>query len=315
MGERGIQVVRYQTIHKTRWDDFVTLAKNGVFLFRRDYMEYHADRFTDHSLLFLSDETLLAVLPANDADDALVSHGGLTFGGVVCGRRMRAGTMLHIFAAIQGYLRAHGKTRLVYKAIPHMYHRVPAEEDLYALHRCGATLVRRDLSSAIMRGHRLALSKGRKWSLKRSQARGLEVGPSDDFETFMAIEAAVLQAKHGVRPVHTGEEIAMLARRFPDNIHLFLARDGATVLAGVCIYESTNVAHAQYIAATDDGKRVGALDAILHFLIDERYADKPYFDFGISTEQSGRHVNQGLLENKESFGASTVVYDFYELAV
>jgi hypothetical protein len=311
-----IQVVQYQAEHKRLWDEFVAQAKNGVFLFRRDYMDYHADRFTDHSLLFFADEKLVALLPANSTDDALISHGGLTFGGVISDNRLRAGLMLEIFDALRAYLRARGNVaRLIYKAVPHIYHSVPAEEDLYALFRHEARLIRRDLSATVSQRERIGLTKGRKWSLKQSRAHALDVRPSADFETFMTIEAEVLKAKYNLRPVHTAAELVMLAGRFPDNIKLFAAYKGATMLAGVVMYESRNVAHAQYIAATEEGKQMAALDCILNFLINEQYTEKPYFDFGVSTEQGGRYLNAGLAEHKESFGARAVVYDFYELTI
>jgi len=308
-----IRVVQYRAEYKRLWDEFVAQSKNGVFLFRRDYIEYHADRFEDYSLLFFVDEKLVALLPANVKGDSVTSHGGLTFGGVVTDSRMRAGLMLEIFDALREHLNTSGKPRLIYKAIPHIYHSVPAEEDLYALFRHQGRLIRRDLSATISQRERVALTKGRKWSLKQSRAHALAVRRSDDFQTFMAIEAEVLKARYNLCPVHTGDEIAMLADRFPDNIKLFAAFKEATMLAGVVIYESRNVAHAQYIAATDDGKQMAALDCILNFLINEEYADKPYFDFGVSTEQGGCYLNAGLAEHKESFGARAVVYDFYEL--
>ncbi|HEX8070888.1 MAG TPA: GNAT family N-acetyltransferase [Pyrinomonadaceae bacterium] len=310
-----IRVVQYTAEHKRRWDEFVAQAKNGVFLFRRDYMDYHADRFQDHSLLFFADEKLVGLLPANLAGDALVSHGGLTFGGIVCDARMRSATMLDLFAALSEHARAVGAPRIIYKPVPHIYHGAPAEEDLYALFRHEARLVRRDLSDTIAPHARLPLTKGRKWSLKQSQAHPLDVRRSDDFATFIAIETEVLQTKYGIRPVHTAAELALLAARFPDNIKLFAAYRGAAMLAGVVIYESAQVAHAQYIAANEEGRQCGATDRILDLLINEHYAAKPYFDFGISTEQGGRHLNVGLAEYKESFGARAVVYDFYELTV
>jgi GNAT acetyltransferase-like protein len=313
--DEAIRPVRYHPTYRRVWDEFVARAKNGVFMFQRDYMEYHADRFVDHSVLFMVGDEPIAVLPANVDATALVSHGGLTFGGVVSNTRMRAATMLKIFDVLKAYLRGHGMARVIYKAIPHIYHRVPSEEDLYALYRHGAKLIRRDLSSTIAQRERIGVSKGRKGGLKQSRAHGLQVRRSDDFQSFMAIEAELLRAKYGLKPVHTAAEIELLAGRFPDNIKLFAAYKDAAMLAGVCVYESPTVAHAQYIAATDEGKRLGALDAILDVLVNEHYAAKPYFDFGISTELDGRYLNAGLLGNKESFGARAVVYDFYELTV
>jgi len=203
--------------------------------------------------------------------------------------------------------------KVIYKAMPHIYHRLPAEEDLYVLFRNGARIFRRDVSSSILLKERLPFSKGRKWAIKQGQKNGLEIRKSDDFRSFMAIEEQVLGEKHDLRPVHTAEEIQMLAERFPDNIKLFSAYAGSSMLGGVVVYESDTVAHAQYIAANDEGKQKGALDFILDYLINVYYQNKNYFDFGISTEDEGRYLNPGLIENKQSFGARAIVHDFYEI--
>src|SRR2546423_15660713 len=76
------EVQRYSARLKAAWDEFVAKAKNSTFLFRRDYMEYHADSFSDHSLMLYEGSKLVAVLPANlYGDGTLVSHQGLTYGG------------------------------------------------------------------------------------------------------------------------------------------------------------------------------------------------------------------------------------------
>jgi hypothetical protein len=309
-----VKVFDYAPGRKAEWDDFVSRSKNGLFLFRRDYMDYHADRFEDASLMF-ADEAgrLVGLLPASVKGGVVNSHGGLTFGGVVSDASMRVSLMLELFAAMLGELAARGVTRLVYKAVPHIYHGLPAEEDLYALYRSGARLFRRDVSSTIFSAERPSFSKGRKWAAAQARKRGLSVERSHDFDTFMAIEEELLAKKYGVRPVHTAQEIALLAGRFPDNIKLFAATDGGRMLAGVLVYESRHVAHAQYISATDEGKEAGALDLVIGHLVNEYYAGMRYFDFGISTEDEGRRLNVGLIENKQGFGARAVVHDFYEI--
>jgi len=309
-----VSVVRYQQEHKRLWDEFISESKNGVFLFQRDYMDYHADRFPDASLMFYGDdERLVGLLPATIRDTTISSHAGLTFGGVVSDNGMKASVMLEVFDAMRTYLIEQGLTRAVYKAVPHIYHRLPAEEDLYALYRHNAKLARRDISSAILLKDKLPFSKGRRWAIKQAQKNGLELKRSNDFRSFMAIEEQVLGEKHHLRPVHSAEEIQMLAGHFPDNIKLFSAYSGNSMLAGVVVYESDTVAHAQYIAANSEGKQKGALDLILDHLINDYYRHKNYFDFGISTEDDGRYLNPGLIENKQSFGARAIVHDFYEI--
>ena len=85
------------------------------------------------------------------------------------------------------------------------------------------------------------------------------------------------------------------------------------MLAGTIIYESKNVAHTQYIASIDEGKEIGASDIIFDYLLNDYYANKRYFDFGISTEKEGRYLNAGLALNKETFGGRGIVYDWYEI--
>jgi hypothetical protein len=312
---RTVEVRRYTADDARAWDEFVDGSRSAHFLFKRGYLEYHADRFADHSLMLYDGGRLIGLLPANRRDDRTVaSHGGLTFGGVISDRKMTVSTMLAAFDAILGHLREEGVRELLYKPVPWIYSAVPAEEDLYALFRNDARLVRRDVSSAIRLGTRLPYSKGRKHSVKRARTAGLEVARGHDFEEFMTLEAQVLEERHGAVPTHTGAELALLAERFPENIRLYTARRDGTLLAGVVMYDTPVVAHTQYIASSDEGREVGAADAVIDTLIAEREASGvAWFDFEISTEDHGRTLNAGLARNKESYGARAVVYDWWSV--
>jgi hypothetical protein len=303
----------YDAEKKQVWDDFVRVSRAPHFMFLRDYMEYHADRFQDASLLLYDGRRLAALLPANREGEVIRSHGGLTFGGFVTDDRMTVHGMMRSFAATIDVLRSDGGRSLLYAPVPHIYHEVPAGEDIYALFRCGARLTRRDLSSTIDFSRRPRPSKGRRATIKRSSAEGFTIEQSLAFGQFMELDATMLEERYGALPTHTGDELAKLARLFPESIKLFVASDGRDQLAGVVIYETSRVAHAQYIAASEDGRRRGTTDAVLAHLLDNVYSGKRYFDFGISTERDGSYLNPGLVRNKESFGARGVLYDRYEL--
>ncbi|MDB5580923.1 MAG: hypothetical protein JWR80_6099 [Bradyrhizobium sp.] len=310
----AVKAIPYIPERQREWDDFVGAAKNGHFMFCRAYMDYHADRFPDASLMFYdARDRLVGLLPATADDGVLSSHAGLSFGGVISGHSMKVELMLELFAAMCAWLRERGIREIIYKPVPHIYHQVPAEEDLYALFRLGGRLIRRDVSAVIDRHARLPFSKGRAWSLKQAARSGLTVEECADFATFMVIEEDLLQARHGARPAHNAAELAMLAGRFPDNIRLFAARRGGEMLAGVVIYETAVVAHTQYIGANEEGRKLGALDLICQYLLSERYVSKHYFDFGISNEDDGLYLNSGLIRNKESYGARATVFDRYSL--
>lgn len=306
----------YSAKLKPAWDAFAKRSRNGLFQFQRDYMEYHSDRFTDFSLVALDDQGgILALLPASIEDNVVHSHAGLTFGGVVTNERMKISEMMDFFDALGAFLRAKGVEKLIYKSIPHIYHRIPAEEDRYALFRNGAARVRCDISSTVRTDARLPLSKGRRYAIKQAHKAGLAVEMSHDFEAFMRLEEALLAEKYATRPTHSGKELALLASRFPERIKLFTVHIRDELIAGVVVYLYDTVAHAQYIAASDTGKQLGALDLIIDHLIGEVYSNVPFFDFGISTEHQGTYLNEGLVANKQSFGARAVVHETYEWRV
>jgi hypothetical protein len=311
-----MKATRYTATDGDLWDSFLHESKNGTFLLHRAYMDYHSDRFIDHSLLFHNDKgQLIAVLPANESDGVLQSHGGLTYGGVICDESMTTPAMLAVFEALLGYLRANSLRRLIYKTIPHIYHRYPAEEDRYALFRLHAHLYRRDVLSVIRSDARLPLQKRRARKVAQAQKLGLVVESSNDLAAFWSILEANLMATHGVRPVHSLDEIRLLSNRFPNEIQLHVCRENNEVIAGVVIFNSTQVAHVQYISSSPRGREIGALDLLFATLIERDYPKQAYFDFGISNESDGRELNVGLIEQKEGFGARAVTHDYYELDV
>jgi len=311
----GISVLKYKPENKSVWDSFVFNSKNGVFLFYRDYMEYHSDRFRDHSLLFFKKGKLVGLLPANIEGGTLFSHAGLTFGGIVSGYDMKTQHMMEIFEKLVAHCKEEGVTEIVYKAIPYIYHSIPADEDLYALFRYNAKLIGRNVSSSIYLPEKGKFEQRKIEIIKKAKKSGLVVKRSFDFKTFMKINEEVLMERHGVKPVHTVEEIELLANRFPDNIKLFASYKDDVMLAGILMYESKNVVHGQYAANSNEGRNIGAQDIIEDYLINDYCKDKKYYDFGISTEELGRVLNVGLITRKESFGARAVAYDFYQLTL
>ena len=298
---------------KSEWDAFVSASKNGMFLFYRDYMDYHHDRFPDHSLLIYRRNKLYALLPANQKGNILYSHQGLTFGGLIVNQHFTTAEAVTVLQLINVYLHNEGLQKVVYKAIPWLYHQQPSEEDLYAIYRTTkARLVARDIATVVKIDAPLPCYQRRKSGIKKANQNGITIEESNRWTDFWYILTANLQTKYHVRPVHTLSEIEMLKARFPNNIRLFTAQLGGKVLGGTVVYEYGNVAHTQYISASPEGKKLHALDLLFDKLIHEVYQDKAWFDFGKSTEQQGTILNESLIYQKESFGGRAVCYDWYE---
>ncbi len=129
----GYSVERYSPARKAMWDDFLGSAKNTTFLFRRDYMDYHSDRFANHSLLIFQDNRLAALMPANLAGESrIASHEGLTYGGLVVPREATLCEVLESFHALLRHLHEGGIARLLYKRCPRFYNTLPDDEVDYA---------------------------------------------------------------------------------------------------------------------------------------------------------------------------------------
>ena len=307
-----IAIIPYEPRLENDWNTFVSTSKNGTFMHRMAYMHYHAQRFTDSSLLFYNDDKLVALLPANRVDDVLYSHQGLTYGGLLLSPDVKSIIIEEVVDALGEYCRNEGITRLYYKPVPHIYHRQSSEEDIYFLFQRGATLLTRSLSSTICIADRLPYATLRKRMMNKADKTGVILSRSVDYDAFWEMLATRLDERHHVSPVHTLEEITQLAALFPNNIELHIATIDGEVVAGTVLYVTDLVTHAQYIAANDRGRDIGALDLLFDTLITDCIT--PYFDFGISTEQSGTILNHGLVAQKEGFGARGTVYDMYMLS-
>ena len=307
------EIRRYTPALANEWNQFVAASKNGTFLFDRRYMNYHADRFQDHSLLFYLGERLLAVLPAHQSGDTLCSHNGLTYGGLVMSPRLTVVQTMNLFRELNDYLRGEGFRHVSYKCIPWIYHRLPAEEDLYALyHECRARMVARDFATDVFLHGDMRWERVRRRGVSRAQKAGVIVERSDDYAAFWEVLSQNLQTKYGVKPVHTLQEITLLHSRFPENIVLYQAVKDGVVLGGVVLYITPQVVHAQYSSATPEGKKLGAID-LLYSRIFSDYENYSHFDFGRSTENpDGSGLNEQLVFQKEGFGGRGLCYDIYE---
>ncbi|WP_246041017.1 GNAT family N-acetyltransferase [Flavivirga rizhaonensis] len=277
-------------------------------------MEYHSDRFTDFSLLIFHNEKLIAMLPANIEEQTLYSHKGLSYGSLILPDKISFQNVLECVCNLLKFLSENNIDTFVFKQLPKIYNLRPSDEVDYFLFILKAKLFRKDVSMAIPLANKLEISNLRKRRLKLAKSSDLNFISNGDIASFWnEILTPNLKSKFDVEPVHTLLEITKLHERFPDHIKQYNVYFEDELFAGCTVFETKNVAHAQYISTKNNNK--GALDYLIDQLISNVYKNKVYFDFGISNENQGMNVNEGLLQWKQSFGASSVVHDFYEIEV
>jgi hypothetical protein len=317
-----VKIVRYGEESAIRWDAFLPQTVQGVFLHSRNFLAYHKDRFEDLSLLIEDDKgRLRSLLPAARSlsdHEQVISHPGITYGGLLHHPSCKADEILAMMAGIRDWYRELGFRSLSYKAVPVHVQSQLVQSDLYALWREGGVLARRDLWNALDLGQPRKVSEGHKWALKKARAAGLAVAKLDvdDYTLFHEMLTTGLMKHHGAKPVHSLEELLDLQQRFTQHIELWGCRasDGELLAASWLFKLSATCWHTQYIISNDRGRDLFATDLMLEELIGQAVQSNiRHFSFGCSTDQAGRHLNAGLFSFKAGFGDGAVTHDFYEL--
>lgn len=312
------EITKYDKSCRLDWNKFVREARNATFLFLREYMDYHSDRFADCSLMAFRNGKLSAILPANLSENTLFSHQGLTYGGwVLPVAGIDGADYEELWKAWFKWCRGNGIDLIDYKPLPSIYHRMPSQEDIFMLSRYGE-MTGCGLSSAINLHDNPGFNKLQKRHLKHLPdnvcIRSFNGNAEEETRNFHTLLSECLHSRHNVLPVHSFEELLNLMALFPDNIRIWEASEGEETRAAICAYMAPPCFHCQYIATSEEGRRQNILPFLVSKMIDEATRQGfLFFDFGISTENNGAKLNYGLNRQKTSFGASGVAYSRWRI--
>jgi hypothetical protein len=277
-------------------------------------MDYHKDRFEDFSLMVFKKEELIAILPANKVKDTLYSHQGLTYGSFVLSESTKLFDVFNAFKTLLEFINNKGIKTLNIKMIPSFYNSIPSDELEYILFKANAVLVKRDVLMIIDYRHKLRFQKNRREGINKAKRAGLKVKIDDNYEGFWnEILIPNLSNKHKVSPIHSLEEIQLLAKRFPNNIKQINVYKDNVLVAGTTLFITKTTLHPQYVSGDENKNSYGSLDLLYDFIINEFSSEKRYFDFNISSENNGELINEGLIFWKETCGARTFVSNNYEV--
>jgi len=316
-----MKIVPFENSLTDDWDNFCYYSNNATFLHTRKYLNYHKDRFQDRSLLLTNHEDeIIGLFPAAESitdPRLIISHPGISYGGLISAEKLYGEYVIQALEQIIKYFHAHNYDKIQYKAIPHIYHKHPSQDDLYAMFRLKAERYRSDLSSVINLSKTRMTSTRRTRCLKKAQKQNLCIisGPAC-LNAFWAILEDNLSSKHDSRPTHNLDEIKSLMETFPQEIELMVVKDKTSenIIAGIVLYHTESVTHSQYIASNEVGKRFCALDLLFNNAIEQaREHNKLYFSFGISNESDGIVLNQSLYQFKHEFGAGGICHDFFRI--
>ncbi|WP_339752292.1 GNAT family N-acetyltransferase [uncultured Winogradskyella sp.] len=287
-------------------------AKNATFLFQRDFMDYHYDRFIDFSVMVYRDKELYALLPANVVGDKVISHQGLTYGSFILQDKAKFFYAFEAFKAMLAFYETEGINLLEIKVIPTFYNKIPADELDYFLYKANAQLLKKDVLMIIDYAEQISFQKNRREGINKALRSDLELKEDTNFKDFWnTVLIPNLNIKHGIKPVHSLEEIELLASRFPNNIKQINIYKEGKVVAGTTVFLTETTVHPQYVSGNADKNAYGSLDLAYDYIINKMCDDKRYFDFNISSEANGKKINEGLIFWKESCGARSHTVNTY----
>lgn len=309
-----IDIVPYTDDMAAQWDKFISVSGAANFLYTRSYLEHHTNKFHDSSVFITRNQKIEGIFPAVMIDNQAISHPGITYGGLITSNKITAGETLLALREIIKFYAELGADEIIYKMKPPIYSDRSSQDDSYALFVLKALLIRRDLSSIIDMENKSKLPKGKIWSINKAKKKGIKIMKAENLDLFYKVLLANLK-DHKTKPTHSLHELQYLMAKFPKNIALYVADLKGAVLAGAVVYDFGRTVHTQYLATTEEGRVIGALDHTINFLITAVYPQKRFFSFGISTEEGGTVLNEGLLRFKKSFGSYGLTHDFYRLPI
>lgn len=316
-------IVPFTEARASQWDAFVAASRNGTVFHTRRFLSYHPrDRFSDASLLFLDGDSVVAVLPAAEKDGRLVSHPGASYGGLVLGDDVSVtdtGAMLDVLLAFAKEKKYAGVSLL--RVPPSSLQRAHSEDLQYWAYQRGFQMTRCEMDGAIdLVGFtddsalRLLTPKCRNMVRQAENAK-IETRLSNDFDSFWPILEGLLRGRHGTAPTHGVEEIKNLHALLPEHFRLLSAHQDGRMVGGIVLVTINDRAlytlyMAQEYAARKDHPMHMLLVEATKLAIAEKRRE---LHLGVSTEDGGKKVNEGLFFFKESFGCRPVRRETWEI--
>lgn len=309
----NLSIIRFSDKYSSSWDEFIKSSSNGTFIHTRKFLNYHLNKFDDHSLIIKDKKKIICLFIANQSKQIIYSHEGLTFGGLIIKRNLKSEYVLVLFQKILDYYKNKKINKIIYKCVPFIFHKKIIQSDLYALFRMKAKLIRRDLSSFVNLNEKYEFSDLRIRGIKKANRNNIKVTKNFEITDFYNLLKDVLSSRHNVSPVHKLDELVLLHNLFPNNILLRKIYNEDVLNGGLLLFVYDHTIHFQYITVSDIAKNNGSLDYLILSVFDEFKSTHNYASLGISTENNGKVLNTGLIRQKEGFGSSSLTLDHYEL--
>lgn len=303
-------IKQYHDSDYSEINKFVISTSPERFINTPKFLSYHGDRFNDFSLVIRNKKSqVIGFFPAAVLNDEIISHPGLTFGGLITSSN-KAEEIFQIYDEIINFYKSYKKLSI--KLPPPIYLKNQFLEEAYFRYR-NFKSSSFFLTSIVELKNSISISKGKKDNIRKAKKlNSIIVDFSAQFKTIFPGLEESLASIHNATPTHSLKDLELLNQLFPENIYSVAALSGSEVLAGAVIFESGSIIHTQYLFNSPAGRNVGALDFLILELISNKRS-KEILSFGSSSEDGGEKINIGLLKFKEGFGSKIQLGKTFEI--
>jgi len=308
----SIKVKQFIIQNTKAWDDFIDDSNNGTLFHMRSFLTYHENiKFQDHSLLFYSNNTIIAVLPASIHDDIFCSHPGISFGSFIYQKQLSFSDANKIVDAFLLYIKKLSCKKIKLTFPPKCYYANMSDYIEFCLFSNGFIYNKLELSNIVKLHDNFNLvykqyKPSARQAYRRAERSGISINQSNNFNEFYKILTNNLSLRHNVSPTHSLSELKKISKLFPTKINLFTATLDSKIIAGVINFIcNNNTVLAFYISHNPEFQNARPLNMlfthIFKWSIENGYK---YYDFGLFTVNG--EPNLSLARFKESFGAEGV---------
>ncbi|WP_431136482.1 FemAB family protein [Psychroserpens mesophilus] len=306
----------YHSEFKNQWNEFVANSQNATFLFHRDFMEYHQDRFEDFSLMVYAGNKLLAIFPANKVNGTVHSHQGLTYGGLFFRDQLNLKDVEVVIAKLLEFLKTHKIRSVIVKLLPEFYHFESFKTICDLQNFKNTSILKQNIVMAIDYHQDFKINKTKIKRFKKLQTNGYSIKEGQlEFNVFWnRLLVKRLAEKHNSKPVHSLSEIAYLHSKFEDEILQYNIYRDEEILAGITIFKKGKIVKSQYGMASIEGEKVNALDMLFVFLIYKfKEEGMQYFSMGTVSNDTKLGYSKGMLNQKKELGCDQYVQNILKI--
>ncbi|WP_157686740.1 hypothetical protein [Nonlabens sp. Hel1_33_55] len=298
-----MNITRYTSVYKNQWDDFIRKSASGCFLHERDFMEYHADRFVDHSLMIWNEDELVACFPAHISNKVLKSHRGLTYASLLVDRE--ESQFDQILAELIHYVRQQQFDSLELKLPPPFYN-ANFDWEWSILKNSGFKTSLESVDLVVDFTHDWQPSRKKTIGYRNGKFEKLKLVKYLSLKDFWSdLLEPQLMSRHQAKPTHNIEEIQLLQDYFNSKILQYGVVYNRELVAGITLFDFDHILKIQYAAGNKKGFELNAMDFLyLEIIKEAKEQGRKYVDLGTVNHPDGS-LNEGLLRFKKQLGAVT----------